>query len=307
MWTALISGVVFIASLIFGTASTAANTANIVKVGLVDLGIERVDFSDLANVTVRTMTFWTSGTEEARKQDKAHKRNHGEDMVRTLVKNFRAIDPDTQIVVYVATPFRANPATGALMLDMDDLNFAYEWFAHEGVRVVGEMFVGPDSTDQKAAIRRASEKGLIVLASAGNGPSSNHVPPFPAAYDESISISTTALATELSREQNRDSYVDFSVAPKALSPIAYRNDPQTASLQGSSAATAAAAGILAALTTRATVKDRADAMMVLTCVARPTETFAAGRAWGEGVLVSSEIGAKLRAMGPGAHPCGNAA
>lgn len=304
MWTALIGCITLLAGLAFGSPSTAAG---LVKVGIVDLGIERADFSDLANVTVRTMTFWTSGSEEPRRQDKAHTRNHGEDMVRTLARSFRAIDPDSRLIIYVATPFRANPMTGQLALDMDDLNFAYDWFTHEGVRVVGEMFVGPDSLEQKAAVRRASEKGLVVLASAGNGPRSNHVPPFPAAYDESISISTTALTAELSREPDRDSYVDFSVAPRVLSAIAYRNDPQAMSLQGSSAATAAATGILAALAQHAPVRDRADAIMVLSCVAKPAAHFAGGRAWGGGVLVAAEIGAKLRAMGPGAHPCGSAA
>jgi len=45
---------------------------------------------------------------------------------------------------------------------------------------------------------------------------------------------------------------------------------------------------------------------VLNCVAKPTDTFAAGRAWGDGVLVAAEIGAKLK-DNPHAHPCGQAA
>lgn len=304
MWTVLIGACTLIAGLMFGGTTSAAG---LVKVGLIDLAIERVDFSDLKNVTVRTMSFWTSGAEEPRRQDKVHTRNHGEDMVRGLVKSFRAIDPDTEIIVYVATPFRADPATGALQLSMNDLNFAYDWFAHEDVRVVGEMFVGPDSAGQRAAIRHAADRGLIVLASAGNGPGFNAVPPYPAAYDEAISISTTALLPELQRETNRDSYVDFSVAPRLVSDIAYRNDPQRMSLLGSSAATASATGILSALSLRAGVSDRADAMIVLACVAKPTESLGAGRAWGEGVLAAADIGERLRAMGTDAHPCGSAA
>ncbi len=305
MITSIIAAAFALVGYFFSTPLSYAAAA--VKVGLIDLGIERTDFSQLENVTVRTMTFWTSGTSEPRKQDKQHARNHGEEMVNSLVASFRAIEPTTPIIVYVATPFHADPKTGALSLNMDELNYAYNWFAHEGVRIVGETFVGPDSDEQHVALRRATAQGLIVLASAGNGPAHNAVPPFPAAYDEAISISTTELAAELSRERDRDSYVDFSVAPKAISAIAYRNDPEISSLLGSSAATATATGILSALSLRSTVKDRADAVMLLGCVARSPSSFAAGRAWGSGVLVPREIGAKLRTQGTNAHPCGSAA
>jgi hypothetical protein len=287
--------------------SVSSFAAQVARIGLVDLSIERTNFSDLDDVTVRTMTFWTSGTAEARKQDSSRKRSHGEDMVRSLVQGFRAVDPETTIVVYVATPFRADPKTGSLKLDMDDLNVAYRWFQSQGVRVVGETFVGPDSADQREALQLATTLGLVVLASAGNGPSHNVVPPYPAAYDEAISISTTALSSELSREANRDTYVDFSVAPRAISAIAYRQDPELSSLQGSSAATATATGLLGALSIRGRMNDRGDAVMLLSCVARPTDKFAGGRAWGNGVLVPNEIGARLRAKGPHAQPCGDAA
>ena len=302
MLTSIATAAFALAGLLFSAPLSYAASA--VRVGLIDLGIERTDFSKLENVTVRTMTFWTSGTSEARKQDKQHARNHGEEMVNSLVASFRAVDPTTPIIVYVATPFHADTKTGALSLNMDELNYAYNWFAHEGVRIIGETFVGPDSDEQHAALRRATSLGLVVLASAGNGPSHNAVPPFPAAYDESISISTTELSAELSRERDRDSYVDFSVAPKSISAIAYRNDPEVSSLLGSSAATATATGILSALSLRSTLKDRADAVMVLGCVARPAASFAAGRAWGNGVLVPREIGTKLR--GQNTHPCGEA-
>ncbi|MBL8643891.1 MAG: hypothetical protein JNK21_08150 [Rhodospirillaceae bacterium] len=301
----MIAVFVAIMAMFFGVVTgSPSQAASVMKMGVIDLGIERVDFSDMDNVTVRTMTFWTSGTAEARKQDKSHKRNHGEEMVRAAVRNFRAIDKSTPIIVYVATPFRADPKTGALALDMDDLMFAYEWFAHEDVKLVGQMFVGPDSAAQRTALQKATERGLVVLASAGNGPTQNAVPPYPAAYDDAISISTTALSAELSREKDRNSYVDFSVAPRAASSISYRNDPDAMSLMGSSAATASALGILAALHVRAPVRNRGDAMMMLSCVARPAESFAGGKAWGTGVLIASEIAAKLAG---GGHPCSTAA
>ena len=290
----MIAFFVAVMALFFGAVTgSPTQAASVMKIGIVDLGIERVDFSDMENTTVRTMSFWTSGTAEARKQDKQHRGYHGEEMVRAAVRNFRAIDKTTPIIVYVATPFRANPKTGQLALDMDDLRFAYDWFAHEGVTLVGQMFVGPDSVNQRQALQHATSRGLVVLASAGNGPRENHVPPYPAAYDEAISISTTALTAELSQEAERNTYVDFSVATRIASRVATRDDPEIMSKQGSSAATASALGILAALAVQTQVQTRDDAMRALSCVAQPTESFAGGKAWGDGVLVAADIGARM--------------
>jgi hypothetical protein len=290
----MIAFFVAVMAMFFGVVTgSPTEAASVMKIGIVDLGIERSDFSDLDNTTVRTMSFWTSGTAEARKQDKQHRGYHGEEMVRAAVRNFRAVDKHTPVIVYVATPFRADPKTGQLALDMDDLQFAYDWFAHEGVKYVGQMFVGPDTANQREALQHATARGLIILASAGNGPRQNHVPPYPAAYDDVISISTTALSAELSQEPERNTYVDFSVATRIASRVSARNDLEAMSLQGSSAATASALGILGALAVQTPIETRDDAMRVLACVAQPTESFAGGKAWGDGVLVAADIGARL--------------
>jgi hypothetical protein len=278
-----------------------------VRLGLVDLSIEEHDFSDLPGVTVRAMPAAVPATRRAVRQSLEHRRPHGVEMVRAVVAAFRAIDAATPVAIHVASPFRVDARTGRLALSLDELERSYMWFAEQGVVVIAQTFVAPDSAGQRAAIGMARRLGLVILASAGNGPSHNAVPPYPAAYDGVIAISTTALSAELSREADRDAYVDFSVAPKRFTAIDYRRDPDLASLQGSSAATASAMGILGALSLRWHVADRDDAMALLGCLARPSETFAAGRAWGQGVLIAAEIGNRLRGMAATASPCGEAA
>ncbi|MDX2142453.1 MAG: S8 family serine peptidase, partial [Rhodospirillaceae bacterium] len=298
----------FIAALMLVAAVTTAlaQDSRPARLGLVDLSVAGLDFSDLDNVAVRTMpdahATTHPGTRSAVRQDRDHARAHGAEMVRAAVAAFRAVDAATPIEIYVASPFRADARGARLGLSMNELERAYVWFADNNVTLVAQTFVAPDSPAQREAVALAHRLGLVLLASAGNGPDHNAVPPYPAAYDGVISISTTALETELSREADRDAYVDFSVAPKRFTAIVYRRDPELASRQGSSAATASALGILGAAARRWPVADRAEAINLLGCIARPNETFA-GRAWGRGVLIASDIGNRLRGLGGAGSPC----
>ena len=227
-------------------AITGALAREPARVGLVDLMIARTDGLSIPGIAVRTLSFASTGTEPAVRQKNVKFRRHGDDMVRAVATAFRATDPETPIEILVATPFRQD-AEGNLALVIDELELAYAWFAQNGVTLVGETFVAPASSAQRAAIAAASGHGLIILASAGNGPAFNAVPPFPAAYPGVISISTTHLSAELMREADRDSYVDFSVAPPLKSNLSYRRDPEAMTMLGSSAATATALGLAAAL------------------------------------------------------------
>lgn len=299
----MLSGISALCAGLAMLVSAVAAAREQVRIGLIDLSLERLEVSDIPSVTVRMLSFWSTGTVPATRQSKKNKRNHSAEMLHTAAAAFRAADPATPLEVYVAAPFRQDPSTGALTLYGDELELAYAWFARNGVKLVGETFVGPDTEMQRAAIGRAAELGLVVFASAGNGPRHNSVPPYPASYDEAISISTTQLADELSREQERDTYVDFSVAPRLLSPMAYRQDPELESLLGSSAATATALGLTAAVEASWPITGRDATIAALACISEAPERLTAGKAWGRGVLSVASVTARLAAARGAASPC----
>jgi hypothetical protein len=216
-------------------------------------------------------------------------------MARALIDAFQEAAPGNQLELYVASPFLQNPKTGQHVIDYEQLTFAYMWLARQGVKVVAQTFVGKNSPALEAAMESADDQGLIVLSSAGNGPHENTVPPFPASHPRAIGISTTALTSQFSQEQDRNAYVRYSVKAPVFSALRLRTDPELAVLVGSSRATVAAAGYLGALATRFRVESREDATLLLDTVSMPTEQFSGGDAYGVGVLTVDVVSQHIRA------------
>jgi len=282
-----------VAAMLLAIAPAAAETSKkAVKIGLVDYAVDHTAFEDLRNVTVKSITFQSTGYRPARFQSPANQRAHGDVMTRALLTAFRQLTPDTPVEVYVATPFMTADDK-RVVLDPEQLAFAYDWFAFQGVKIVAQTFVGTDSEGLRAASERAAAHGLIILASAGNGPDMNAVPPYPASYDSAIGISTTALMGELASETKRNTYVGYSVPALEFPAAKLRRDPELSSLQGSSYATATAAGMLGALSTRCHIGTAEDARAVLDKFAVPLDETPNGRAYGRGVLVPELISKRL--------------
>jgi hypothetical protein len=301
-----ITAVMFSFALLAG--ATGARAAEIktgaVKIGMVDFAMDPEALDDFAGVTVRSVTFAATDYRPARFQSAAHRRGHAETMAAALVTAFQDAAPGTELELFVASPFLQNAESGAQSIDLEELEFAYAWLARQGVKIVAQTFVGRDTPALRAAMAAATAHGLVVLASAGNGPGQNVVPPYPASYAHAIGISTTGLRGELAAEADRDAYVRYSVPAPAYSSLKLRADPELAALGGSSRATVVAAALLGALSTRYRVEDRDDALLLLDAHAVPRSAYAGGGAYGVGVLVPEAVADMIRApLAPPALRC----
>jgi hypothetical protein len=280
-----------------GPWAAAAAWAATVKIGLIDFALRHETLKAFDNVTVRSITFETSDYRAARYQSAANRRGHADVMAGELIASYQDAAPGNALELYVASPFLEDPNNGRQVIDFEQLAFAYDWFARQGVKIVAQTFVAKDNPKLEAAIAKAAEQGLVILTSAGNGPRENAVPPFPAGYAATIGISTTALESELSLEERRDDYVRYSVKAPAFSSLKLRQNPELSVLAGSSRATVAAAGLLGALATRYRIEGRADATTLLDAVAVPTAQYGGDNVYGFGVLVSDVVAQHLRAPG----------
>jgi hypothetical protein len=272
----------------------AAAQSEPVKIGMIDFALDPSALDEFDDVRVRSVTFAATHYQPARYQSSAHRRGHGETMAAALIEAFREAAPNVPLELYVASPFLQNADTGAQSVDLNELEFAYVWLARQGVKIVAQTFVGRDSPGLQAAVSAAAANGLIILASAGNGPRQNVVPPYPASYGEAIGISTTGLRAELGIETDRNTYVRYSVPAPALSGVKLRSDPELAALEGSSRATVVAAGLLGALSTRYRIESREDAVMLLDAHAVPRPNYDGGGAYGLGVLVPETVAEMIR-------------
>ncbi|MSO99338.1 MAG: hypothetical protein EXR11_14175 [Rhodospirillaceae bacterium] len=268
--------------------------AETIKIGLIDFALRHESFKAFKGVTVRSITFETSALRPARMQSAAHIRGHGDVMAAELIEAFQAASPDAELELFVASPFLEDPATGRQTIDYIQLEFAYIWLARQGVKIVAQTFVAKASPALETAIAAATREGLVILTSAGNGPQQNAVPPFPASYGNTIGISTTGLSGELSLEENRNTYVRYSVPAPAISGLKLRQDPELGSLAGSSRATVAAAGLLGALTTRYRLETREDALLLLDTLAVSVADYGQQKVYGLGVLVTDVVAQHVR-------------
>jgi hypothetical protein len=283
-----------------------AKAAAPAKVGLIDLNL-RPQFLNVPGVKVRHLSFWASGYTKASKQSAEHRQDHGEVMARALIEAYQVLSPEKSLELFIASPFVESD--GKKLLDVEQLAFAFDWFASQGVKIVAMTFVGRNTPALAEALDHAARRGLVILASAGNGPSQNVVPAYPAAYPSVIAIGTTALNADRYAEDaklheialknsdepsSRRNYVDYGVAAPIITSAQVKRDPEVTSLLGSSRATVVAAGVLAAAAQTDAVESMQQALAVLDRLAAPCEADIAAR----GVLDLNALQTSVHLMQP---------
>jgi subtilisin family serine protease len=128
----------------------------------------------------------------------------------------------------VGAPDPAHPTGGGLLPDADlyaaavfarqsgeseadafSIAEALDWMVQKYVRVVNVSLAGDDNALMALAVRRASARGMVVIAAAGNaGP--NAPPAYPAALPEVIAVTAVDQQGTIFAEANRGSYIAFA-------------------------------------------------------------------------------------------------
>lgn len=191
--------------------------------------------------------------------------------------------------LYAADVYGGSPAGGS----STGLAQALAWMAENEVPVVNVSLVGPRNAVVEAAVRRASGRGMLIVAAVGNdGPSAP--PLYPAAYADVVGVTAVNGRGRVLPESGRGPQVDFA-APGADMAAAGPGQGYV-NVRGSSFAAPLVAGLLAE---RLRSPDRSGAEAALTGVAR-TATDAGERGpdpvYGRG-LVATDRRVEPRAVG----------
>jgi hypothetical protein len=120
--------------------------------------------------------------------------------------DYQGIAPASHL--YAASVFERDSNNGEVA-STASLVKALDWLTREQVEVINMSLAGPPNRLLQAVLKRVSEKGIPVLAAAGNaGPAS--APLYPAAYDSVVAITAVEADGRVFRLANRGEYLDLA-------------------------------------------------------------------------------------------------
>ncbi len=134
---------------------------------------------------------------------------HGTAIASIIAGNteeYRGLAPNTEL--YAAAVFEKHSERGEIASTVS-LVMALDWLMSSEVDVVNISLAGPPNRLLQAALNRAAEKNVLILAAAGNGgPVAK--PMFPAAYDSVVAVTAVDANGQVFRLANRGEYLDLA-------------------------------------------------------------------------------------------------
>lgn len=177
-----------------------------VKVAVIDTGVDTVDMDDYLS-SPRVQTFNYAGYDKTASTSTLYDCTHGTKVVSLLAArrseasdaNFSGIAPDAQVLAYRSLQL-SEAKEGDLEPFEPTIN-AIDRAIRDRVRVINISQSAPgDNAGYRAAIKRAIDAGIVVVAAAGNGGAIGAS--YPAAYPGVIAVAMTTSddsAAELSQ------------------------------------------------------------------------------------------------------------
>ena len=140
-----------------------------------------------------------------------------------------------------------------------------DWAASQGVRIINMSFAGPKDPSLERALNAAYDKGIVLIAAAGNaGPKSP--PLYPGADPYVIAVTATDVDDKIFSGANRGRYVSVSAPGVDILVPAPEGAYQLTT--GTSVAAAEVSGIVALLLERNPRLTPADIRRILTTSAK---------------------------------------
>lgn len=120
--------------------------------------------------------------------------------------DYRGLAPDAEL--YAAAVFEQDSERGEIASTVS-LVRALDWLMSSGVDVVNLSLAGPPNRLLERALERAAQRGVLILAAAGNGGPVAE-PMYPAAYPSVMAITAVDPEHKVFRLANRGDYLDIA-------------------------------------------------------------------------------------------------
>ena len=170
------------------------------SIGMIDSGVD-LTHPALLDSSIKTQSFASKG---ARLPD-----FHGTAIASIIAASdadYQGLAPRAE--VYAAAVFESDRDRGEIASTVS-LVRALDWLMSSGVDVVNISLAGPPNRLLEAALGRAAEQGVMILAAAGNGGPVAE-PMYPAAYDSVVAVTAVDSGGQVYRLANRGNYLDLA-------------------------------------------------------------------------------------------------
>ena len=175
---------------------------------------------------------------------------HGTGMAGAMASHRRllGVAPGARILAVNAFGTDSDSAYGTT----EQILKGIDWAIAKGAKIINMSFAGPRDPLVQLALKKAYEKGIVLVAAAGNaGPNSE--PQFPAADPDVIAVTATDANDALLPEANRGTHI--SVAAPGVDVLVPAPNAQYQITTGTSVAAAEVSGVIALMLER---KPNAD-------------------------------------------------
>ena len=169
------------------------------KIGIIDTAIDH-QHSGFNHASITTKRFVDSNLIEPKA--------HATAVIGRIIGQGKTVTPLlTNANIYAASVFYQKDAYSQSAPTLALLQ-ALEWMLENNIKVINMSLAGPPNALLEQALQRVREKGVAVVAAAGNaGPASR--PLFPAAYASVIAVSAVDKNQRIYRWANRGKHIDF--------------------------------------------------------------------------------------------------
>jgi len=156
-----------------------------------------------------------------------------------------------------------------------------DWSVRQGARIINMSFAGPKDPSLGRALKAAYDKGIVLIAAAGNaGPKSP--PLYPGADPNVIAVTATDVDDKLFTGANRGKYI--SVAAPGVDILVPAAEGEYQITTGTSVAAAEVSGIVALLLERNPKLTPADIRRILTLSAKRLSPGERDNNFGSGLI-----------------------
>jgi hypothetical protein len=197
-----------------------------------------------------------------RNRDKPHVHGTGTAGAIAAHRRLVGIAPGVRLLAIHAF---SSSGTDSAQATSEHILMGIDWAIRKGAQVINMSFAGPDDPMLQLALQKAHDKGVVLIAAAGNlGPKSP--PLYPAADPNVIAVTATDAKDQLLAQANQGSYVALAAPGVDILEPAPNGGYQVTT--GTSVAAAHVSGIVALLIDHDPTLDAAAIREILTTSAK---------------------------------------